>query len=505
MSTSEVASAARPKHYPFLYQINTRTYLEALSERIGRAANLNDIPDEELDQWAAAGFDIAYFLGVWQTGTAGGAVSRSKPEWRPEFERTLPDLRDDDICGSPFAVTGYDVAPEFGGEKALEHLRDRLNRRGLRLVLDFVPNHTALDHPWVTQRPEYYLSASEDNLAREPHNYRLVEGRIMAHGRDPHFDGWPDTLQLNYGDSGVREAMASELRRVAERCDGMRCDMAMLVLPQVFERTWGVATEPFWPETIAQVKENNPDFFFIAEVYWGLARDLQQQGFDYTYDKDLYDHLVRGQAVDVREHLLVDGEFQERSVRFLENHDTPRVAAVLGIDKHRAAALITFLCPGLRFFHQGQLEGAKLRTPIHLCRKPPEPTDDELVAFYRALMGCLRNPAVRAGFWHVVDCLPAWEGNWTHECFVAQAWRGDEGTRLVAVVNYADNRSQCYLPLPFSDLADRRWLLRDLLSEAAYKREGDGLMSPGLYLDVDPWQFHLFQLLPSDETEEGSQ
>jgi alpha amylase-like protein len=112
------------------------------------------------------GFDWIRFLSVWQTGPIGKRVSRSNPEWRREFMETLPDLRESDIGGSGFAITGYTVHPELGGEAALARLRERLRGRGLRLMLDFVPNHTALDHPWVETHPEYYVAGSEADLAR---------------------------------------------------------------------------------------------------------------------------------------------------------------------------------------------------------------------------------------------------------------------------------------------------------------------------------------------------
>ena len=85
--------------------------------------------------------------------------------------------------------------------------------------------------------------------------------------------------------------MARELERIATMCDGVRCDMAMLILPDVFERTWGRRPEPFWPRTIERVRKAAPSFLFMAEVYWDLEWELQQQGFNYTYDKRLYDRL----------------------------------------------------------------------------------------------------------------------------------------------------------------------------------------------------------------------
>jgi Alpha amylase, catalytic domain len=454
MSTSE------SRHNPLLYQINAKVLVRALSEHLGRPATLDDVSDEYLDGLAAAGFDLIYLLGVWQTGAAGREVSRSNPQWREEFVRILPDLSEDDICGSCFAVTGYTVSTTLGGDEALERFRARLARRGLRLILDFVPNHTAPDHPWAGEHPEFYVQGTEDDLGREPQNYlRDTSGAVLAYGRDPYFDGWPDTLQLDYGNPALQAAMRAELGRVAARCDGVRCDMAMLVLPEVFEKTWGRAAQPFWPQTIAGIKADRPGFLFMAEVYWDLEWQLQQQGFDFTYDKRLYDRLVEGQASSVRGHLMAALDFQEHSARFLENHDEPRAAFTFPSDKHKAAAVVTFLCPGLRFFQEGQLVGARVHLPVHLCRRPAEPVDEDLRDFYSSLLECLRNPGLHDGAWSLIDCRAAWDGNWTHEDFVAQGWRGDRGERLMAVVNFADHQSQCYLIPPFSDVAGRNWVL----------------------------------------------
>ena len=358
-----------------------------------------------------------------------------------------------------------------------------------------MPNHTAPDHPWVAGHPDYYVPGTQADLAREPQNYRRMEsGSVLAYGRDPYFDGWPDTLQLDYANPALQQAMRGELARVAERCDGVRCDMAMLILPDVFEWTWGKAPEPFWPGAVAGVKDEHPGFLFMAEVYWGREWDLQQQGFDYTYDKRLYDRLIEGDARKVREHLGADRVFQERSARFLENHDEPRAAATFAPNKHRAAAVVTFLCPGLRFFHEGQSEGAKVRLPMHLCRRPVEPVDEELATFYGSLLRCLRTAAVREGDWQLLEAHPAWDGNWTHDCFVVQAWEDGGGDRLVAAVNFADHQSQCYVSLPFAGLAGKRWVLGDLLSETSYEREGDMLATRGLYLDMPAWGYHVFRL-----------
>jgi hypothetical protein len=488
----------KPARYPSLYQINTRVWLTELSQKLGRPVTLDDIPDAELDRLVEMGFDWVWFLSVWQTGPAGQRISRSNPEWRKEFQETLPDLREEDIPGSGFAITGYTVHGALGGDAALARLRKRLRKRGLRLLLDFVPNHTGLDHPWVEDHPEYYIPGTELDLARAPQNYTWVKRKrgdlLLAHGRDPYFPGWPDTLQLNYGNPATQEAMIGELRKIAGQCDGVRCDMAMLVLPDVFERTWGLRAELFWPTATQRVREKVPDFCFMAEVYWDLEWTLQQQGFNYTYDKRLYDRLRDGHARPVREHFWADLDYQNKSARFLENHDEPRAAAAFPPEMHEAAAVITFLSPGLRFFHQGQFEGRKKRISPHLGRGPREPVDPKLNEFYDRLLAVLRKPVVRDGQWQLLECVPAWEGNWTFDCFIALAWQDPGGERLVVAVNYAPNQSQCHVRLPLADIAGSQWRFQDLIGTATYDRNGDDLQLRGLFLDMSPWQAAVFSL-----------
>ena len=289
------------------------------------------MPDAALDRLAEQGFDWVWFLSVWQTGPAAQAISRANPEWRREFEETLPDLTDDDIAGSGFAIQNYTVHRDLGGDAALARLRQRLHARGLKLMLDFVPNHMAPDHPWIDEHPDYFIHGSETDLARSPRNYFRVPTAngplLLAHGRDPYFDGWPDTLQLNYGHPQLQQAMIGELVRIAGQCDGVRCDMAMLVLPDVFESTWGIPTQPFWPKAIESVRRQHPDFQFMAEVYWDREWTMQQEGFDYAYDKRLYDRLREGHARPVREHFHAGLDYQDKLARFMENHDEPRAAA----------------------------------------------------------------------------------------------------------------------------------------------------------------------------------
>ena len=444
------------------------------------------------------GFDWIWFLSVWQTGPAAQAVSRANPGWRREFEDTLPDLKDEDIAGSGFAIQSYTVHRQLGGDAALSRLRQRMQTRGLKLMLDFVPNHMAPDHSWINEHPEYFIHGSEADLAQSPQNYCRVQTKngplLLAYGRDPYFDGWPDTLQLNYGNPDLQQAMIGELERIAGQCDGVRCDMAMLVLPEVFERTWGRRSKLFWPRATTKIRDQHPNFCFMAEVYWDLEWTLQQQGFDYTYDKRLYDRLRESHAWPVRDHLNAELDYQNKLARFLENHDEPRASATFDPQVHRAAAVITYFVPGLRFFHQGQFEGRKKRISPHLVRGPEETPDQETQEFYYHLLEVLKKPTVKCGEWQQLSSQPAWDGNESWDFFIAYSWHGEDGERMLVIVNYAPHPSQCYIHLPFPEIKDHSVLLNDSLGSACYNREGNNLFGRGLYLDLEPWSYHIFTL-----------
>jgi glycosidase len=497
--------------HPLLYQINTRVVLQERGVDLNRAATLDDVADAYIDDIAAKGFEWVWFLGVWQTGRLGREISLTDPKLRAECVHDLPDLRPQDVSGSPFAITGYTVHSDFGGDAALARLRERLARRGLKLLLDFVPNHTARDHRWVSEHPEYYIHGSEEDRERAPQNFaRAPAGRvardelILAFGRDPYFAGWPDTFQLNYRHAGFREAQIAELGSVAQRCDGVRCDMAMLLQPQIIQKTWGDLSRPsdgsppkdnpFWLEAIPAIKRRHPQFTFIAEVYWDMEWELQQAGFDFTYDKRLYDRLVAGWATPVREHLSADGAYQDRSLRFLENHDEPRAAATFLPPLQKAAAVVALTARGMRFIHEGQMDGRRVHVSMHLGRRPWEPPDDDLRAFYTRLLAVLKRPELHDGQWHLAPIREAWQGNATHHQLLVSSWQSGD-RRLLVAVNYGGVQAQGYVGSEMSGLRGQTFTLVDLMGDARYERNGDDIADGHLYLDMPPWGYHVFELL----------
>ena len=309
-----------------LYELNVRTWSTDRSRELGRPATLDDLGYGFLDSLVEHGFTWVYLLGVWRTGPLSRELSLRDEHLREYLRSVLPDFTDEDICGSPLAHAGYEVPEELGGDAALERLRQRAQSCGLSLMLDFIPNHVGLDHPWAKERPELFIGGSEHQLRQQPEAFVRLHGKIFAHGRDPFFAPWRNTLQLDYGLPETQAAMREVASSIAARCDGLRCDEAMLLLPDVFQGTWNRPMAPFWRSCLDQVRAEHPGTLFMAEVYWNREYELQQVGFDFTYDKTLYDRLLGDDAESIRAHLRASLDYQSHCVRFLENDDEQRAA-----------------------------------------------------------------------------------------------------------------------------------------------------------------------------------
>jgi hypothetical protein len=487
-----------PKH-PVIYEINTWVWLGDLSRKYQKPVNLATVPLEEWDAIASHGFDAVWFMGVWERSPAGIEISMRNEGLLEDFRRALPDFSAEDNVGSPYCVRRYAVDGHLGGPQGLAAARKTLAKRGIRLILDFVPNHVAPDHPWVMNHPEYFVQGNTDDAKKDPASFIEAGGKVFACGRDPFFPAWPDVLQLNAFQPGLRQAVIQTVAEIAGQCDGIRCDMAMLMLNTIFERTWGARAgarpaEDYWPTLIPAIKAKWPEFRFIAEAYWDLEWELQQQGFDYCYDKKLYDRMEHGATENVRLHLLADLSYQEGMVRFIENHDEPRAAAAFPVGKGRASALAVLTLPGARLLHEGQFEGRKVRLPVFLGRRPAEPVDHDLAAFYGRLLQEINRDVFRNGEWRLCE-KSGWPDNQSSLNILAWCWVKDE-ERYVIVVNFSAGSSQALVRVPWDELRGRTWRLSDVLSGEAYDRRGNEIVVPGLYTDLGPWRWHFFRLNP---------
>ena len=486
---------------PTIYEINTAVWLQRLGRERGRALALDEVPAAEWDALAALPVDAIWLMGVWQRSPAGLRIALEDPALDAANRAALPDLRAEDVIGSPYCVRDYVVDERFGGPGALAAARGQLATRGLGVILDYVPNHVAPDHPWTSARPECLLTGTEEDLARRPEAFLRTAGGVVAKGRDPYFAPWPDVAQLNAFAPALREAVAQTLVAIGGQCDGVRCDMAMLMTNEVFARTWGeragrVPQDEYWPVLIGRTKGAHPDFLFLAEAYWDMEWTLQQQGFDLCYDKRLYDRLAHESAEAVRGHLQADSGYQERLLRFIENHDEPRAAATFGSGQARAAAVAMSTLQGARLYHDGQLEGRRTRIPVFLGRGPDEPTDGDLRSFYARLLRAVEDSRLRDGDWRLCAC-EGWPDNDSHRRLVSWCWR-DADSRHLVVVNLSDAPAQARVRLPWDDLAGRTWQLTDRLDGERFDRAGDEIAAAGLYVALDAWASNFLALVGDD-------
>ena len=484
--------------HPHLFEISAWPWLERLSATEGRAVTLADIPAREWDAIAARGFGMLFLMGVWKRSSLGRALALADDALRAEYDAALPGWTPDDVPGSPYCIAAYEPDARMGGWQGLDTARAQLNARGVKLLLDFVPNHTALDHPWTSEYPERYVLGTDDDARNAPLDFHRVGNANVACGRDPFFPPWRDVAQLNYFNPDTRRAMAEELRAIGAHCDGVRCDMAMLVLNHVFERTWRWLLrdrwprldEEFWPAAI----ESSPELVFLAEVYWDLEWTLQQQGFHFTYDKRLLDRLRDSTPEDVRGHLSADPAFNVRLARFLENHDEARSAVSLTHRLPAAAALFATL-PGVRFYFDGQLEGRKRRTPVQLGRWAEEPVDARLRQMYERILAATTAPMFHEGDWKLLDVTSAGDGTFTN--LVAYRWR-HAGEVALVVANLGLEVSTGHVPIVADLRRAGEFDLTDAVSGATYRRTRKAMDVLGLYVKLDPGGAHVFTVVGSE-------
>jgi len=300
-----------PSRQLTIYEINTWVWLSDLSKKSNAPIDLSSVPPAEWDAIAQCGFDVVWLMGVWERSPAGIAIANRNASLMDDFHRALPDFRPADNVGSAYCARRYVVDHHLGGPEGLAIARHELSSRGMRLLLDFVPNHMAPDSPWIVDHPEHFMEKNARDLENDPGSCTRVGEKIFACGRDPYFPAWPDVVQVNAFEPTFRQTATKLLLEVADQCDGLRCDMAMLLLNNIFARTWNEragempATE-YWHDVIAAVRQEHPQFLFIAEAYWDLEWELQQQGFDYCYDKRLYDRLEHEEVEGVRLHLSAE-------------------------------------------------------------------------------------------------------------------------------------------------------------------------------------------------------
>ncbi len=482
-----------------LYEINTVVWLQQLSLKYQQALSLGTVPDHEWDRLENLGFDLVWLMGMWQRSPVGRKMAIETTPLHAGLEEALPGWSPQGIGGSPYSIQAYEPDLLIGGWGDLRKARRALNQRGMGMILDFVPNHTGLDHSWALKHPDRYLQVDPKLCQEEPASfYCRTEAagrtRCLARGRDPNFPPWQETLQINIFEPETRDALIRTVQRIGQECDGVRCDMAMLLLNSIFRQTWqldpaaDLETE-FW----SVLREEMPGFILIGEAYGDTALSLLDLGLDFVYDKGLYDQLLWGDPSGVRQILHSSERLQARQVRFLENHDEQRSLTALGPARLRPASWLIATVPGMKLYHHGQLEGSRHRIPVQLCRGREEPVDSDLVDFYSQVLRTTSQACFRRGSFALEAVQPA--GDESHLRLIASSRTFRAETRLV-VVNLTGGFAQGKITPGRSLKPGRDYRLLDLVDSRAYRRTASDL-EQGLHVALQPYQTHVFRVLGS--------
>ncbi|MCG2726263.1 MAG: glycosidase [Elusimicrobia bacterium] len=458
---------------PHLIEINARLWINQLRKKYSEDITLSAIPEEELLKIKHLGFDVIWLMGVWEPSPQSAEIARKEPELIKIAKEIIPDFNAEKIGASPYSIYEYKLNSNLGLEWEIRALKERLNSLGIGLFLDFVSNHMAKDNPCTNEYSQCFVNASAEDCAAHPGQFFETEingkKKYIAYGRDPNFSPWTDTAQLNFFNSSTREKMLQVLLDIADMSDGARCDMVMLTLNDIYEGTWGwllnkegikKPDSEFWAEAIKKVKQKYPKFIFIAEVYWGLEWRLQKMGFDYTYDKAIYDRLKGGDVGDVRGHLRAEKLYQKCSVRFIDNHDEMPSVKSFGREKAQAAAIIISTIKGLRFYQDAQLDGAIVKVPVQFIDYDC-PVDLSIRKFYEKLLKIVDHPAFHGGEWNLLEVDRFRPENKSNINILSWSWSQMRTVKIV-VVNYSGETSSGIIRTKIKSSDDNTVLFEEL-------------------------------------------
>lgn len=488
-------------HHPKLYEINAVVRLHELFQKYDKHFTLGDIPPEEWDGLRDLGFDYIWLMGVWKRSKAGMNIFREGPEFpsfQALFDSVLPGWTDADLVGSPYSIASYTPDPMIGNWEDIDRVKEELNKRGMGLILDFVPNHTAPDHPWVKAHPEYYIQGSKEDFKENPSLFTPIHNNgktlYIARGKDPYFPPWSDTVQLNYFNPDMRSSLIGELKKITRHCDGVRCDMAMLVLNKIFHGNWARegafderAQQEFWTE----VRHELPKPVLIAEAYWETEWTLQQLGFDFVYDKRLYDRLRNFSIGDVYPHLKADIAYQKKLVRFIENHDEPRSAEVFDGKRLFASAVLFSTLPGMKLYHHGQLEGRRIKVPLQLRGVRVEEPDPVIRTFYEKLLSLCKHDVFSIGVWELRDARST--GDESFRNIIAYVWKNSRRLKLI-VINLTPDTSRGGIILDKDMQAEKNCLIRDEMSDYEYAENSMNIISRGIQVSLEGFQTRILDI-----------
>ena len=484
-----------------IFEINTRVWIKQFAQN-NNVPKLIDVPDNYWESLIAKGIKYVWLMGIWETVPESIEKYCFTDGLIYEYSLALPDWKKEDIIGSPYSINNYIINQSLSSENDFIKFKKKLNTLGLKIILDFIPNHFHANSSLIDSNPKLFLEVAESQFLLDNRTYfKANNGKFYAHGKDPYFQAWKDTVQVNYFSNETREFMINSLVNVSKLCDGVRCDMSMLVLKNVFSSTWishshlhnnSDIENEFWFDAISKVKSIKDDFIFIAEAYWNLEWQLQQIGFDFTYDKKLLDRLEFSTAENINGHLFAEENYQHKSMRFIENHDENRAITAFGIEKSKAAAIVASTIQGLTFFQDGQFEGKSIKLPLQLGKEPTEEPNLTIIEFYNKLLKIRNNPIFLDGKWSLLDTIQL-HRDFTNKNVLAWQWKLNNEKRIV-IVNFSDSDVYCRIKFDVPT-ATNKVILHDLLNEQKYERDVYEIINEGLFIHLETFNSHIFEII----------
>jgi len=457
-------------------RVDARVWLREASLEAGRPVDLGSVLPSRSGLLLEEGFGWLWLGGIWDPGETGRWIARRSALLLERFREDLPDLEISDIDGPALPPRAYTAREDLGGDEGLETLRRDLQGRGIRLLVDFVPDCVAADHPWVTEHPEFILHSAG--------------GPCPEEAAAPALPALP-AATLDLGHPGVQEAVMAELDLVARRADGIH--LAGRIAPEA---------RGFWSGALGRLRAAHPRLMILGEPpasapassLTGSSPPVDVDlGLDVEIDAGFRD---LGMAPDPA---AIPGAVKEGTrrpcARFLEEYGGARVTERLPRARHEAAAVLAYLSASLAVFSDGEIEGRKRPWNPFLTRRAAEPPDGEIRSFYGRLLDVLGRPAARSPC-RVLPLSRAWEENesWRQ---VTVLTRGEMGKPLLLVaVNFGPAEAQCYASVEGLLGESGGWLLQDLFSTQVYTRDRGDLAQRGLYLALAPWDYNVFEVTP---------
>src|SRR3990172_2165904 len=405
---------------------NSYVWMEQLSQKYKHwVKTLDQIPDEELDLLARHGFTGLWLIGLWE---------RSKASQRIKQRMGIADA-----VASAYSLHSYDIAADLGGWEALNNLRERAWKRGIRLSADMVPNHMGIDSAWVIEHPDWFLSLnnppypaysftsgdlSDDTrvgIFIEDHYYNKTDAavvfkrldrytgdaRFIYHGNDGTSFPWNDTAQLDYSQARVREAVIQVILHVARNFPIIRFDAAMTLAKKHIQRLWfpqpgeggaipsrsergmtmdefeAAIPQEFWREVVDRVAAEVPDTLLLAEAFWLMeGYFVRTLGMHRVYNS-AFMHMLRDEhnakyRLVIRNTLEFDPQILKRYVNFMSNPDEKTAIEQFGSgDKYFGVCTLLATLPGLPMFGHGQIEGFREKYGMEFRHPKWDETPDE--------------------------------------------------------------------------------------------------------------------------------